>query len=78
MNTAAPIELPWKHYRRRGLSELRPYVAGENLDGISISDVDKQSGSPHEGDMIARNPKNHSDQWLVAKAYFEQNLEEVV
>jgi hypothetical protein len=27
------------------------------------------------GDMIARNPKNHSDQWLVAKQYFEDNFE---
>jgi hypothetical protein len=26
--------------------------------------------------MIARNPKNHADQWLVAKKYFEDNLEE--
>jgi len=32
-------------------------------------------GSPKEGDMIARNPKNHADQWLVAKKYFEDNLE---
>ena len=27
--------------------------------------------------MIARNPKNHDDQWLVAKQYFEDNFEEV-
>jgi uncharacterized protein YozE (UPF0346 family) len=25
--------------------------------------------------MIARNPKNHDDQWLVAKQYFEDNFE---
>jgi uncharacterized protein YozE (UPF0346 family) len=25
--------------------------------------------------MIARNPKNHDDQWLVAKQYFENNFE---
>jgi hypothetical protein len=25
--------------------------------------------------MIARNPINHDDQWLVAKKYFEDNLE---
>lgn len=28
-------------------------------------------------DRIARNPKNHDDQWLVAKAYFEDNLEPI-
>jgi len=25
--------------------------------------------------MIARNPKNHADQWYVARQYFEDNLE---
>lgn len=25
--------------------------------------------------MIARNPKNHNDQWLVAEEYFNDNLE---
>lgn len=30
------------------------------------------------GDMIARNPKNHKDQWLVAKEYFNDNFEELI
>ena len=42
---------------------------------VSISEADFINGSPKEGDMIARNPKDHSDQWLVAKKYFEENLE---
>jgi hypothetical protein len=25
--------------------------------------------------MIARNPKNHADQWYVAEKYFKDNLE---
>jgi hypothetical protein len=66
----------WKQYKRKGLSEMRPYINGESLDKIvSISDADLKNGSPKEGDMIARNPKNHADQWLVAKKYFEDNLE---
>ena len=57
---------------------MRPYVDGETLDGkVSISDADLKAGSPKLGDMIARNPKNHNDQWLVAKAYFEDNLEAI-
>ena len=44
---------------------------------VSISDVDLENGSPKDGDMIARNPKNHLDQWLVAKEYFEDNFEEI-
>jgi hypothetical protein len=67
--------MEWKQYRRVGLSEMRPYVVGEQLDGVSISDADLSNGSPKEGDMIARNPKDHSDLWLVAKKYFEENLE---
>lgn len=45
---------------------------------VSISDADRQNGSPKIGDMIARNPKNHNDQWLVAKQYFEDNFEPMV
>ena len=47
------------------------------LDGVSISQVDRDAGSPREGDMIARNPANHADRWLVAAAYFEDNFEPV-
>lgn len=57
---------------------MRPFVEGEILDPkVSISQADKDAGSPKLGDMIARNPKNHEDQWLVAKDYFEENLEEI-
>lgn len=68
----------FKQYRRKSISEMRPYVEGETLDGkVSISEADLKTGSPKLGDMIARNPKNHEDQWLVAKAYFEDNLEPI-
>ena len=49
----------------------------EDNVAISISEVDLNNGSPKLGDMIARNPKNHKDQWLVAKQYFEDNFEEI-
>ena len=63
----------WKQYKRKGLSEMRPYVKGEDLSKISVSGVDNP-----EQDMgyVARNPKNHEDQWYVAKKYFDDNLEE--
>ncbi|MBP0903580.1 hypothetical protein ACFSKN_03250 [Mariniflexile gromovii] len=68
----------FKQYRRKNLSEMRPYVKGEKLDGnVSISEADLKAGSPKVGNMIARNPKNHKDQWLVAKAYFDDNFERV-
>lgn len=47
----------------------------KHLNKVSISDEDLKKGSPKIGDMIARNPKNYNDQWLVAKDYFEDNFE---
>ena len=67
----------FKQYRRRQIAELRPYVIGDAMNGVSISQPDKDAGSPKIGDMIARNPKNHADQWLVAAAYFADNFEPV-
>lgn len=62
----------WKQYKRKGLSEMRPYVLGEDLAGISVSPEDDP---PTDMGMVARNPKNHKDQWYVARKYFEENLE---
>jgi hypothetical protein len=61
----------FRKYTRRGFSEMRPYVPGEDLSNVSIASVD----TPEPGGMIARNPKNYKDQWYVAKQYFEDNLE---
>lgn len=61
----------WAKYRKKGTTEMRSYVPGEDLTGKSVSPQD----TPTEGDMIARNSDNPADQWLVARAYFEQNYE---
>lgn len=72
----------FKQYRRKQIAELRPYDPSNRdafglHDGISVSAEDVKAGSPKVGDMIARNPKNHDDQWLVAAAYFADNFESV-
>jgi hypothetical protein len=68
----------FRPYRRSQIAELRPYSPGEELsDRVSVSAADKEAGSPKEGDMIARNPKNHADQWLIAAQYFADNFEPV-
>jgi len=55
---------------------MRPYADGEVLsERVSVSAPDREAGSPKTGDMIARNPKNHDDQWLVAAQYFADNFE---
>lgn len=64
----------FKQYKRKGLSEMRHYVKGEDLTKVSVSDADKKLETL-EGGYIARNPVNHTDQWYVAKKYFDENLE---
>lgn len=67
----------FRQYRRKQIAELRPWVDGDDMSRVSLTEADKEAGSPRPGDMIARNPKNHDDQWLVAAAYFADNFEEV-
>lgn len=60
-------------YRRTQIAEMRPSTIADLY--ISISQADRDAGSPKAGDMIARNPKNYADQWLVAAQYFADNFE---
>jgi hypothetical protein len=62
-------------FNNHGFIHIYEYPFGNN---ISISDADKNNGSPKIGDMIARNPKDYSDQWLVAEQYFKDNFEQLV
>lgn len=67
--------MEFTQYRRKQIAELRPFNDGDNMTDVSVSAEDVKAGSPKAGDMIARNPKNHADQWLVAAAYFADNFE---
>jgi len=67
----------YTQYRRKQIAELRPYVPSEDMRRISVSHEDDKAGSPKLGDMIARNPKNYDDRWLVAAAYFADNFEPI-
>ena len=83
----------FKKFRRKQIAELRPvnesditrfnnigflHIKDEPFGyNVSISDADKQNGSPKIGDMIARNPENHKDQWLIAEKYFNDNFEKL-
>lgn len=76
----------FKQYTRIGSAEARPVTSEEiallaselRETGISVSDEDELGGSPKVGDMIAHNPKNHDDVWLIAAKYFNDNFKEVV
>jgi len=82
----------FKNYQRTQISEMREVTEADirafqsdravhsirdTEFRVSISDADLINGSPKIGDMIARNPKNHLDQWLVAEQYFKDNFKEI-
>ena len=75
--------MSWQKYRKSQYTEMRPVTEREELQGrhfieredISISPADTKNGSPKVGDMIARNPNNHGDKWLVSEEYFTNNYE---
>jgi len=60
----------FKQYRKKALVEARPYIPGEALDGVTVNPKDTDAGSPKAGDMIARQPHDHSDSWLIAATAF--------
>ena len=62
-------------YRKKSLQELIPWTPDMDCVGVSISDSDLENGSPKEGDMIAINPKDGTDMWLVAEQFFRDNYE---
>ena len=64
-------------YRKKDLQPMIPWEPDQPMILVSISEADKANGSPKPGDMIAVNPNNATDMWLVAKEYFEEHYEPV-
>lgn len=64
----------WKKYIRTNVSEMRNYIMGEDLTNVSVS---KEDNPETDMGMIARNPKNHNDQWYISKKFFEENFLEI-
>ena len=65
-----------KNYIKKQVQPMTPYKSGMDMNGVSISDADKNNGSPKDGDMIAVSPSNKDDRWLVAKKFFDDNYME--
>jgi len=61
----------WRNYKKVALQEMREYIPGEDLTGISVNKED----APEPGGMVARNSDNHEDQWYVARKFFETKYE---
>lgn len=71
---ASVDESGFKNYRKTAIQPMRPYIPGEDLTGISVSDQD----TPAEGGMIAVNPDNADDKWYVAEEFYKANYGEVI
>lgn len=69
------MESNFKKFRRTNIAEMKPYTPDMDMSEVSIAKEDAKAGSPKVGDMIARNPENHKDQWLVSEKYASDNFE---
>lgn len=63
------------YYRKKQLQQMIDWTPDFPMERVSISDADKNNGSPKEGDKIALNPKDPTDMWLVAKQFADDNYE---
>ncbi len=66
-----------KLYRKKALQPMEPWTSDTDMTGVSVSEDDSLAGSPQVGDMIAHNPANPEDRWLIASAFFNANYEPV-
>ena len=62
-------------YRKKGTINATEWNQWCIMDRVSISPADRDNGSPKEGDMIACDPSNPDDRWLISKEYFAKNYE---
>jgi hypothetical protein len=63
------------YYRKKAIQEIIPWEVNMPMALVSISEADKNNGSPKIGDMIAFNPKDATDMWLLAEGFFADNYE---
>lgn len=64
----------WRKYQEKLLTEMIPWTPSFDTTHVSISEFDKQNGSPKLGDFIARGT-DHSDMWLIAAKYHRENYQ---
>ena len=66
--------MKFKRYRKKGITEMRPYVKGEDLSNVYVN---KSIVNPMvDMGMIGRNPSDHANQWYMPKKYFLEFYEE--
>lgn len=68
----------FKKYIRTGVILCTPWTDKIDMTRVSVSQADKEKGSPKDGDMISKNPDDYGDLWLIEKEYFLKNFTEVL
>ena len=63
------------YYKKKEMQPMYIWEPEVDMTGVSVSQADKDNGSPELGDMIAINPKDSKDRWLVASRFFKDNYE---
>ena len=59
----------FKDYNRVGKVQIRPYIPGEIMSDISVSEADKGCTEGY----IARDSDNPKDKWFISTAFFAKN-----
>jgi len=59
----------WKTYRKTAVQEMRDYILGEDLTGVSVAPGE----TPKEGGKIARD--NRGSFWYVSPEFIKDNYE---
>lgn len=62
-------------FRKKQLQELIDWTPDLPMTLVSVSDADKNNGSPKVGDKVAFDPSSPTDMWLVAKKFVDDNYE---
>lgn len=61
------------YYRKKALQEMYPWTPTTVMSRVSVSQADKDNGSPKLGDMIAVNPNDSGGMRLIAAQWFKDN-----
>lgn len=57
----------WEKFRKTAMQEMRPYVPGEDLRGVSVPDED----TPSLGGKIARG--QDGERWYISEKFVRNN-----
>ena len=71
----------WEKYQRdQVILKMRPVTESDIKEpkNFFISPDNIKLNSPKMGDVIAQNPLNSEDQWLIEKSYFEKSFKKII